>query len=32
MAARPALMKITEKDDFYSWEKEPMKGHRLKSV
>lgn len=32
LAARPALMKVTEKDDFDSWEKEPMKGHRLKSV
>ena len=25
-------MKVTEKDDFESWEREPMKGHRLKSV
>ena len=31
-AARPALMKATETDDFDSWEKGPMKGHRLKSV
>ena len=31
-AARPALMKATEGDDFDSWEKEPTKGHRLKSV
>lgn len=32
LAARPSLMKVTEKDDFDSWEKEPMKGHRLKSI
>ena len=32
VSARPALMKATEGDDFDSWEKEPMKGHRLKSV
>ena len=32
LVARPVLMKVTEKDDFDSWENEPMKGHRLKSV
>ncbi len=32
LAARPALMKATEKDDFDSWEKEPTRGHRLASV
>ena len=32
MAARPALMKATETDDFDSWEKEPKGVHRLKSV
>lgn len=29
LAARPALMKATEKDDFDSWEREPIRGHRL---
>ena len=32
LAARPALIKATEGDDFDSWEKEPMKGHRLKPI
>lgn len=32
LAARPALMKATEKDDFDAWEKEPVRGHRLTSV
>ena len=32
LAARPALMKATEKDDFDTWEKEPIKGHRLRPV
>ena len=32
MAARPELRKATEGDDFDTWEKEPMKGHRLRSV
>ena len=31
-SARPALMKATEGDDFDSWEKEPMRGYRLRSV
>ena len=32
LAARPALMKTTEGDDFDSWEVEPMRGHRLNSI
>ena len=32
LAARPPLRKATEKDDFDSWEKEPIKGHLLASV
>jgi heme-degrading monooxygenase HmoA len=32
LAARPALMKATENDDFDAWEKEPIRGHRLTPV
>ena len=32
LAARPALMKATEKDDFDAWEREPMRGHRLTPI
>jgi heme-degrading monooxygenase HmoA len=32
LAARPALMKATENDDFDAWEKEPIRGHRLAPV
>jgi heme-degrading monooxygenase HmoA len=32
LAARPALMKATENDDFDAWEKEPVRGHRLTPV
>ena len=32
LAARPALMKATENDDFDAWEKEPIRGHRLSPV
>jgi hypothetical protein len=32
LAARPALMKATEKDDFDAWEKERTRGHRLTPV
>jgi heme-degrading monooxygenase HmoA len=32
LAARPALMKATENDDFDAWESEPVRGHRLKPV
>ena len=32
LAARPALMMATEKDDFDAWEKEPIRGHRLVPV
>jgi hypothetical protein len=32
LAARPALMKATEKGDFDAWEKEPVRGHRLTPV
>jgi len=31
-AARPALAKATEGDDFDSWEKEPVKGYRLRPI
>ena len=30
--ARPALMKATEGDDFDAWEKEPVRGFKLKPV
>ena len=32
LAARPALRKAIEGDDFDAWESEPVKGRRLKSV
>jgi heme-degrading monooxygenase HmoA len=32
LAARPALRKATENDDFDSWEKEPIRGHLLTPV
>jgi hypothetical protein len=32
LAARPALAKATEGDDFDSWETVPIKGRKLKSV
>lgn len=32
LAARPALMKVTEKDDFDAGEKAPIRGHRLTPV
>jgi len=32
LAARPALSKVTEGDDFDSWEAEPVRGHRLRPI